>query len=80
MTRVQKSVPAFKKQIETSLKPTGSERTGKVTGDEMTKALSLLPSTKAGVKAANDLFGGGVKMDAAAKKALTAFIEKNHGT
>jgi len=79
MTRIQKSVPAFKKQIETSLKPEGNERTGKVTGEEMTKALKKLPTTKAGIKAANDLFGTGVKMDAAAKKALKGFIEQNGG-
>jgi hypothetical protein len=79
MTRIQKSVPAFKKQIDTSLKPTGTERAGKVTGDEMAKALQKLPTTKAGIKAAEDLFGKGVKMDAAAKKALQAFITKNGG-
>jgi len=79
MTSIRKSVPAFKRQIETSAKPTGAERTGKVTGEEMESALKKLPASEAGLKAATDLYANGdVKMDAAAKRALKSFI-KDHG-
>lgn len=80
MTKVQKTVPAFRKQIKAALEPEGAERTGKVTADEMQKALKRLPASKAGVAAAQDLFGDRVKMDGGAQKALKAFIEQHDGT